>query len=165
MPDGGQILVVGVIEGGPAENAGLRIHDMIVSVDGEPTAGEELESVVSRLRGAPGTIVTLEIERSERFHTIKITRDLVRLKDVVTPVEIKVQGDRYWIGENEMSLAEIMLVLHDRASRDPSWPIRITSDSQTTDPALKQLLKQCQAAKLDKVEIGTPVKPANKPIP
>lgn len=120
VPDGGNILVVGVIAGGPAEKAGLRIDDLIVSVDGEPTAGEELEHVVAMLRGEPGTKVTLEIQRSDGSHTVEITRDLVRLKDVVTPVEIKIQGDRYWIGEKEMSLAEITQILHDRASRDPS---------------------------------------------
>jgi membrane-associated protease RseP (regulator of RpoE activity) len=156
VPNDGNILVVGVIEGGPAEKAGLRIDDVIVSVDGKPTSGEELEHVVGRLRGAPGTKVTLEIERSGRSHTIEITRDLVRLKTVVAPLVIKVQGDRYWIGENEMSLAEITQLLQDRASRDQSWPIKIQVDKEMPYSALESILEKCRDTRLINVEVFSP---------
>lgn len=156
VPDDGKIHVVGVIEGGPAEKAGLRINDVIVSVDGEPTSGEELESVVARLRGAPGTKVSLVIERAGTPQTLEVSRGLVRLKDVVAPVEIDVQGDRYWIGKQEVSLAMLTAILQDRASRDNSWPVKIKTDPQNPNPALQSILEKCRDANLTNVEVISP---------
>lgn len=48
---------------GPAYKAGLHSDDKIVQIGDWPTVGEELEEVIKRLKGKPGTDVTLYIWR------------------------------------------------------------------------------------------------------
>jgi len=59
--DDGLPMIVGVFRGSPADEAGLRSGDVVVAVDGEPTAGEDLDDVVERVRGEVGTAVVLTI--------------------------------------------------------------------------------------------------------
>lgn len=47
----------------PAYKAGLRAGDVLLSINGTPVEGMSTDSVSNLLRGEPGTIVTLEIER------------------------------------------------------------------------------------------------------
>jgi len=49
--------------GSPAEKVGLRVGDVISQVNGEPTAGMELNEVVSKLKGPRGTSVKIKVIR------------------------------------------------------------------------------------------------------
>lgn len=55
--------ISGVIDGTPAQEAGLRENDLIYKVDGEGTDGLELSEIVSRVKGEQGTTVRLTIYR------------------------------------------------------------------------------------------------------
>ncbi len=61
------------IEGSPAEAAGIQAGDMILRVNGETTRGLELEEVVRRVRGKPGTTVTLQIQHLDQEAPVEIT--------------------------------------------------------------------------------------------
>lgn len=50
-------------KGSPAEKVGLRVGDVISSVEGQSTTGQDVNTVVSHLRGAQGTPVHIEITR------------------------------------------------------------------------------------------------------
>src|SRR5688572_1012772 len=73
------IVLLGVIEGSPAEQAGLKAHDSIFAIDGSPVLLEEGLSVVDRIRGPSGTSVTLDVqtpgspERSVEVKRAKLT--------------------------------------------------------------------------------------------
>jgi carboxyl-terminal processing protease len=69
------VVIMAVIEGSPAESAGLLAHDSIYSIDGVAVTAEEGLDVVQRVRGEPGSSVSLEVESptGER-RTIKVTR-------------------------------------------------------------------------------------------
>jgi carboxyl-terminal processing protease len=54
-------LIVGVFRGSPADGAGLKAGDVVLAVDGKMTAGEDLDSVIARVRGEAGTPVVLTI--------------------------------------------------------------------------------------------------------
>jgi S1-C subfamily serine protease len=64
--------VVQVVEGGPADNAGMRPEDLIVELDGTPIEGmDELQRVVvSELIGRP---VTAKVIREGREHELALT--------------------------------------------------------------------------------------------
>lgn len=56
-----RMLLLSVIQGSPAEVAGLRAHDAVVAVDGNPVTAEEGLAVVDRVRGPAGTEVVLQV--------------------------------------------------------------------------------------------------------
>jgi len=73
--------VIRPIYSGPAYRAGLRSYDEIVEIDGEATQGKELKELVEKLKGPPGTTVTVTIRRHSLRGEKKITieREIVRL--------------------------------------------------------------------------------------
>ncbi|HEX4447780.1 MAG TPA: PDZ domain-containing protein, partial [Polyangiaceae bacterium] len=52
-----QLVVLAPIEGSPADRAGIKSGDIIVSVDGKDPSLEPLDKLVKRLRGLPGSRV------------------------------------------------------------------------------------------------------------
>jgi carboxyl-terminal processing protease len=73
------VVLLGVIEGSPAEKAGLKAHDSIFAIDGNPVLLEEGLNVVDRIRGPSGSSVTLDVqtpgspERSVEVKRAKLT--------------------------------------------------------------------------------------------
>lgn len=59
----GNVVVVGLIKGSPAERAGLLPKDTILSVDKEDVFGKPLGDVVGKVRGEKGTSVEIEVFR------------------------------------------------------------------------------------------------------
>ena len=60
-------------EGLPAQKAGLKAGDLIISIDGENVKGMSTDSVSYRLRGEAGTMLTIEYERPGKKGTSKVT--------------------------------------------------------------------------------------------
>ncbi len=61
----GVIAVSRVLPGSPAERVGLLPGDQIVSLDGRPFAGADLQTVISMLQGGLGSRVTLDVLRGQ----------------------------------------------------------------------------------------------------
>jgi len=72
------------IAGTPASRAGIQSGDQIIKIDGKPTAGITIDRAVSKLRGEPGTKVTLTISRKGELKDMDyvITRDIIEIKAV-----------------------------------------------------------------------------------
>ncbi len=71
----GEIVVVGAIEGAPAQKAGVQAGDRIAEINGEPLGDDPvLQEVVSKLRGEPGTEVTVTVKRGDEKKTFTIVR-------------------------------------------------------------------------------------------
>src|SRR5690242_8726462 len=66
-------LVISPIEGSPAWEAGLVSGDMIVRIAGKPSAGLTIEEVADRLRGDPGTRVSLSLRREGETQEREVT--------------------------------------------------------------------------------------------
>ena len=62
-PDTQEIYVVKPIKDSPAEKAGMKSDDVIVEVDGEDITGQDLNLVVSKLRGPKDTEVKVGVRR------------------------------------------------------------------------------------------------------
>ena len=79
-----QITVIRVIDGNPAAKAGIEAGDRIVQVDEESTVTMGLSEAVDRMRGEPGTTVTLYVRRdgSDKIKRVPITRDVITLDSV-----------------------------------------------------------------------------------
>lgn len=75
----GRVVIVTPIDGSPAERAGLRPGDVIVSVDGEQVAGMDIEEVVARVTGPAGTTVRLTILGGSTGETREVTITRARI--------------------------------------------------------------------------------------
>lgn len=65
----------------PAQRAGLKAGDVLISIDGVDVKGMSTDSVSDRLRGEPGTTLTVEYERPGKkgTHKVKIQRESIAL--------------------------------------------------------------------------------------
>ena len=81
--------VVKPISGGPADLAGVRAGDIILSVDGVSSSRYNLSEAASVIRGPAGTIVLLELYRSVTKDTFEVS--IVRGKVEVPTVETEVR--------------------------------------------------------------------------
>jgi len=91
----GILTVNSLLEGGPAEQAGLDAGDKILAVDGKKTTNISLEMAVQRITGKEGTIVVLTIDRKN----FKKPRDfaITRGKIVVHTVKgLYRDADGHW---------------------------------------------------------------------
>lgn len=82
--ESGGAVIQSVIPGGPADRAGLRSGDHVLAVDGTPTDGQDLQTVVGRIRGAVDTTVKLTILHQGESSPIVVS--IVRAKVVVPAV-------------------------------------------------------------------------------
>lgn len=84
-PDGRQaLLVLERSEGSPAQEEGLLGGDLIVAVDGVPVASLDRREARDRLRGTPGTRLTLGVLRPDegRSFEVTLTREETRIPAV-----------------------------------------------------------------------------------
>ncbi len=80
----GKLLIISPIKGSPAEKAGLRPNDQIISVNSETLAGLSLYDAVSKIRGPKGTQAKLEIIRvgeNEPIH-VNVIREKIAVDTV-----------------------------------------------------------------------------------
>lgn len=80
----GLLTIVAPMENTPGFEAGLLSGDRIVEIDGETTEAMSLQDAVKRLRGDPGTPVTIRILRpkTQEVKEMTIVRDRIRVPSV-----------------------------------------------------------------------------------
>ncbi|MCX6996133.1 MAG: S41 family peptidase [Kiritimatiellaeota bacterium] len=76
--------VISPMEDTPGFKAGLLSGDRIIEVDGKPTENLALQDIVKKLRGLPGTKVSLRILRpkTQALKTIEVTRAEINVPSV-----------------------------------------------------------------------------------
>jgi carboxyl-terminal processing protease len=87
----GLIKVVSPIDDTPAEKAGIKSGDFIVSLDGEPVREMSLNNAIDRMRGEPGTNIELNIRREGESELLEF--ELTRAEIKVASVRSKNLGD------------------------------------------------------------------------
>jgi len=69
------IVILAVMEGSPAEKAGIKAHDSLLKIDGAPVLLEEGIQAVQRVRGPAGTSVELTIQSPGKVErAVNVTR-------------------------------------------------------------------------------------------
>ena len=71
-------------KGTPSDEAGVKIGDKILAIDGEDMRGVATDVISSRLKGDPGTEVSVTIERNidSRVDTLKLKRRRISIPSV-----------------------------------------------------------------------------------
>lgn len=90
-----RIILLSVMEGSPAEEAGLQAHDAIYFIDGEPILAEQGLGVVERIRGPEGTNVVIKIASpGGDLKEVTVTRGRQVASDIVKG-GVLTSGDGY----------------------------------------------------------------------
>jgi membrane-associated protease RseP (regulator of RpoE activity) len=91
---GGEIQVLGALARSPAARAGLRAGDVVTAIDGVATAGLDIDAIIARLRGAPGTEAALEVRRVgvEGSNRIVVVRGLIQPRGVDIKISLGADG-------------------------------------------------------------------------
>ncbi len=80
----GLLEIIAPIDGTPGARAGIKHNDIILEINGHSTDGLALDDAVSKMRGAPGTQITLTIKRNgvnTPIH-VTLTREVIKIDDV-----------------------------------------------------------------------------------
>jgi carboxyl-terminal processing protease len=84
-PVSGEIVIVAPFRDSPADKAGIRAGDVILTVDGESTVGWTVGQAVRVIRGPQGTEVTLGVvHENGESEDITITRGVITVPTVFT---------------------------------------------------------------------------------
>jgi carboxyl-terminal processing protease len=86
------LVVTGVYPGSPGKKAGIKPGDLITHVDGKSIAGESSTVSTARIKGPPGTVVTLTV-RDGKTRDVKVKRATIKVP-VVTGRLRTVNGKR-----------------------------------------------------------------------
>jgi len=80
----GFLTVISPLEGTPAYKAGIKSKDRVIKIGDESTVNMDLDKAVEKLRGAPGTLVYLTVERPREstLRKFKIVRDVIKVESV-----------------------------------------------------------------------------------
>jgi len=89
----GKVRVVTTLEGTPAYRAGILPGDMVISVDNVPVQKDRVEETIVRMRGEPGTGVTVDVARDGQPGPLRF--NLVRSEIEVTTVRSEYLGEGY----------------------------------------------------------------------
>jgi len=89
-----QLVVISPLPGTPAERAGLRPGDKIISIDKTFTAGMDVGEAVDKIRGESGSKVTLSVMRSgfTKSQDFVITRQTINVPSVMFSIKNKNVG-------------------------------------------------------------------------
>jgi carboxyl-terminal processing protease len=80
----GYVRIVSPIEDSPAFRAGIKAGDLITRIDNTPVKGMSLDDAIKRMRGAPGSKVTLTIARrgEDKPWVVPVAREEIRVQSV-----------------------------------------------------------------------------------
>jgi carboxyl-terminal processing protease len=84
----GAVRVIAPIDDTPAARAGIQGGDYIIAIDGENIVGLVLNDAVQRMRGEPGTQITVTVAREgvDPFD-VTLTREIINVRAVTARIE------------------------------------------------------------------------------
>lgn len=116
-----RLTITTAIESTPAKRAGLEAGDYIMKIDGESTFGISLDVAKKKLRGRPGTKVSLTVMKANEEEPV----DIVVTRGIIQPSTVK-----YMMLENDIGY------------------IRISQFADTTPPDADKALDEFEKVKV-----------------
>ncbi len=68
------IIITQIFEGGGALEEGVMLNDQIIRVNGEEVIGQDIDTVVTKIKGPEGTFVNIDLQRGNRVISLTIER-------------------------------------------------------------------------------------------
>lgn len=78
------IIITEPYEGGPAQKAGVKAGDIVISIDGQSIEGAEIKEVSLKMRGVPDTDVKLTVQRpnQDKPITFSLVREEIKVPNL-----------------------------------------------------------------------------------
>lgn len=76
--------IIKVDDSGPGDKAGLKVNDIILSVDGNSVKGVYGEELTSLIKGKSGSKVKIMIKRGNVTKTVTVKRDIIEIENVTS---------------------------------------------------------------------------------
>lgn len=115
----GNLVIIAPLPQTPAERAGLRSGDVLLSIDDLDASGMPVDVAIGKIRGAAGTKVSLRVERGNDVLTFEIQRETITVPDVKVTYDGSVAIIQLY-HFNESSGAEFRRALVEVAARRPT---------------------------------------------
>ncbi len=82
--DSGLVKVISPIDDTPAQRAGMKAGDLILSLDGKSVEGLSLNDAVDRMRGPAGSTITINVKREnvDKPIDVTMTREVIHIQVV-----------------------------------------------------------------------------------
>jgi carboxyl-terminal processing protease len=133
-----RLWVVAPIDDSPADRAGLLPNDLIIGINGKPSAGLSVEAAADQIRGKAGTPVRITLLRNDK-KTITVT--LIRQKIHVRSVFGRLLPINGPLPPGPLSFSSKQLAELPASTQPSIGYIRLSSFiSETTVPELKAVL-------------------------
>ncbi len=97
----GVLTVVAPLKGTPAETAGIKAGDQIVTIDGKSTDGISTDKAVAKIRGPVGTTVKFTLIRDGKALDIEVVRAIIQVPETEDGLDEK--SDVYHIALYEFT--------------------------------------------------------------
>jgi carboxyl-terminal processing protease len=135
-----EIRVEKVLEGTPAEAAGIQPGDVVLKVDGTEVSGMELTDVVMMIRGQEGTSVTLAVKRGGVPGEMLFTMQRAQIKLPVVTTEMRPGNIGYllltdWTKDSSDLIKQSLEELKGKGARGLILDLR-TNPGGLMDPAI-----------------------------
>lgn len=90
------LTITSVLEGTPAEKAGLKAKDIILKINGDETGEMSLYQAVGKIRGPKGSLVKLEIYRQNEKEPLnfEIKRETVEIQTAKSEIKTDSKGEK-----------------------------------------------------------------------
>jgi carboxyl-terminal processing protease len=96
----GIVEVVGVLDGAPAQSAGVLPGDVFVAIDGAPVEQMNQLELAGRVRGPEGTVVSITMRRGDELIDFDITRARITIPNVESRI---LDGDIAYVRLNQFA--------------------------------------------------------------
>lgn len=116
--DDGYIEVIAPTEGSPAEAAGIRRGDIILSVDEVEYAGAEIDTAAAAIRGRSGTTVDLRVLRDGEELEFNLRREKIISKTIKSQILADQIGYIRISSFEESTYEDFKIALNDMEEKD-----------------------------------------------
>jgi len=111
----GRLRVISPIVGSPAYRSGMMAGDVIVEIDGKTAEGITIDEAVERMKGKPGTEVTVKVLHpgSEEPDSLILKREIIRVDTVMADTRSE-DASWKWMLDDERKIGYIRVTAFGR---------------------------------------------------
>lgn len=113
-----KVTIIAPIDDSPAQKAGLKSGDIVLSINGEDTSRMSLGEAVSKIRGKEGTKVKLLVQRGSEKKEYEITRAKIQIQNVKWEIKNSNIGYIEIVQFDETSTSKFKEAINDLVSKN-----------------------------------------------